>query len=59
MTASGAAHSGMIAKLAACRRALDAGVRDVSIVGGRGVHDFAAASGTRIEPAPVRAGYSS
>ena len=31
------AHSGMLAKLAACRRALDAGVRDIAIVAGRGV----------------------
>jgi acetylglutamate kinase len=49
MTASGAAHSGMIAKLAACRAALDAGVRNIAIVAGRGVADFATASGTRIE----------
>jgi acetylglutamate kinase len=48
MTASGAAHSGMIAKLAACRRALDAGVSDIAIVAGRGVSDFAAATGTRV-----------
>ena len=48
MTASGAAHSGMIAKLAACRRALDAGVNDIAIVAGRGVSDFAAATGTQV-----------
>jgi acetylglutamate kinase len=48
MIASGAAHSGMIAKLTACRRALAGGVADVSIVSGRGVQDFAAAPGTRI-----------
>jgi len=49
MTASGAAHSGMIAKLAACRQALNAGVSDVSIVSGRSVDDFNQAMGTRIE----------
>ena len=48
MTASGAAHSGMVAKLAACRHALEAGVRDVAIVAGRGITDFGAATGTRI-----------
>jgi acetylglutamate kinase len=48
MTASGAAHSGMIAKLAACRRALDAGVRNVAIVAGRGLPDFGTATGTQI-----------
>ena len=40
MMASGTAHSGMVAKLAACRHALDGGVTDVSIVAGRGVCDF-------------------
>lgn len=49
MTASGAAHSGMIAKLAACRVALDGGVADISIVTGRGVSDFSSVEGTRIE----------
>jgi len=48
MTASGAAHSGMIAKLAACRRALDGGVSDIAVVSGRGVSDFDVAEGTRI-----------
>jgi len=48
MTSSGAAHSGMIAKLAACRHALDRGVADIAIVSGRGVTDFARAPGTRI-----------
>jgi acetylglutamate kinase len=48
MTASGAAHSGMIAKLAACRRALEGGVGDVTIVSGRGVDDYTAAQGTRV-----------
>lgn len=50
MTASGAAHSGMIAKLAACRRALAAGVAEVSIVSGRAADDFALAPGTRVGP---------
>jgi len=49
MAASGEAHSGMLAKLAACRRALDAGVRDIAIVAGRGVKEFENAAGTRIE----------
>ncbi len=48
MIASGAAHSGMIAKLAACRRALDGGVAEVAIVAGRAVTDYTAAPGTRI-----------
>jgi acetylglutamate kinase len=48
MTATGAIHSGMIAKLAACRRALDGGVNHVAIVSGRGVSDFDGAEGTRI-----------
>ena len=49
MTASGAAHSGMIAKLGACRHALEHGVTEVAIVSGRGVADFDNAPGTRIE----------
>jgi acetylglutamate kinase len=48
LSASGTAHSGMLAKLAACRHALNAGVADVSIVAGRGVEDFEAAVGTRV-----------
>lgn len=48
MTQSGAAHSGMVAKLTACRHALEAGVNAVSIVQGRGVVDFETAAGTRI-----------
>ena len=48
MTRAGTVHSGMIAKLEACRRALDAGVAEVAIVSGRGVANFAAAEGTRI-----------
>ena len=49
MTASGAAHSGMVAKLAACRHALLSGVTDVRIVSGRAVDDFIAAAGTAIQ----------
>jgi len=48
MTASGVAHSGMIAKLAACRRAFASGVTDVSIVAGRGARDYLTAPGTRL-----------
>jgi acetylglutamate kinase len=49
MTASGAAHSGMIAKLAACQVALEHGVTDIAIVSGRGVRDLGDARGTRIQ----------
>jgi acetylglutamate kinase len=48
MTAAGVAHSGMIAKLQACRRAFASGVKDVSIVAGRGVRDYTTAAGTRL-----------
>jgi len=48
MIASGTAHSGMIAKLEACRRAVAAGVSGISIVNGRGAADYRAAAGTRI-----------
>jgi acetylglutamate kinase len=48
MIASGIAHSGMVAKLAACRAAILAGVADVAIVNGRRASDFGAAEGTRI-----------
>lgn len=48
LTASGTAHSGMVAKLSACREARGRGVREVSIVAGRGVDDFERATGTRI-----------
>ena len=48
MTAEGTAHSGMVAKLAACGYAAAHGVGDVSVVGGRGVTDFEEAPGTRI-----------
>ena len=53
MVASGEAHSGMVAKLAACRAALAGGVTDVAIVAGRGTSDFEAANGTRLV-APCR-----
>lgn len=48
MVSSGAAHSGMVAKLTACRRALDAGVAEIMVVAGRGVDDYESAAGTRI-----------
>ena len=50
MTASGVAHSGMVAKLAACRDAALAGVPRVAIVSGRGSADLASAPGTAIVP---------
>jgi acetylglutamate kinase len=59
MTASGTAHSGMIAKLAACRRALEGGVGDIAIVSGRGVGNFAEAPGTRIELSASASGRAS
>jgi acetylglutamate kinase len=63
MTASGVAHSGMIAKLVACRNAYARGVSDVRIVSGRGAVDYHTAPGTRlvaagataISPAEIRA----
>ncbi|HXG56871.1 MAG TPA: acetylglutamate kinase [Vicinamibacterales bacterium] len=55
MIASGEAHSGMVAKLLACRVALNAGVAEVSIVAGRGIQDFVKAPGTRIRSAGVTA----
>ena len=48
LTASGTAHSGMVAKLNACRHALGGGVGEVAIVAGRGVEDFDEAVGTRM-----------
>jgi acetylglutamate kinase len=48
LTASGTAHSGMVAKLTACRQALTRGVQEVAIVAGRGVEDFDQAVGTRV-----------
>jgi acetylglutamate kinase len=63
MTASGVAHSGMIAKLQACRRAFASGVQEVAIVTGRNVSDYTSATGTRLvasgaaaaSPAEIRA----
>lgn len=55
MIASGTAHSGMVAKLVACRGAIAAGVPDVAIVSGRGVSDFDSAAGTRVLRAEVSA----
>jgi len=48
MIASGTAHSGMIAKLTACRHAMTGGVEEVAIVSGRGVANFNQATGTRL-----------
>lgn len=48
LTASGTAHSGMVAKLTACRHARNGGVGEVAIVAGRGVEDFDTAVGTRV-----------
>lgn len=48
LTSSGTAHSGMVAKLAACQRALAGGVGEVSIVSGRDVEDYELAAGTRM-----------
>lgn len=48
LTTSGTAHSGMVAKLTACGRALERGVGEVLIVTGRGVEDYARAPGTRM-----------
>jgi len=56
MIASGEAHSGMVAKLVACRNALQGGVDEVAIVPGHGVTDFNRAEGTRIMPAPLTCG---
>lgn len=48
MIDSGEAHSGMVAKLMACRNALTRGVEQVAIVSGRDAADFDRAPGTRI-----------
>ena len=48
MINSGEAHSGMVAKLVACRAAIARGVTDVAIVSGRGVCDFTEAKGTLV-----------
>jgi acetylglutamate kinase len=58
MMASGVAHSGMVAKLGACRLAFSSGVTDISIVAGRGVSDYSAAQGTRLRPSGVGAASS-
>jgi acetylglutamate kinase len=55
MTASRVAHSGMIAKLVACRAAYARGVSDVRIVSGRGVVDYRTAPGTRLVAANANA----
>lgn len=59
MMASGTAHSGMIAKLAACRRALEGGVAEIAIVSGRGVNDFEDAAGTGISRSAPTVGRNS
>ena len=48
MIAGGDAHSGMIAKLQACRTASARGVEDVAIVSGKGAVDFNGVGGTRM-----------
>jgi acetylglutamate kinase len=48
MIASGDAHSGMVAKLAACRAAVEGGVQEVTIVPGKGIRDFRTTAGTRV-----------
>jgi acetylglutamate kinase len=48
MIAAGTAHSGMVAKLAACREALLKGVPQVAIVNGRRTTNFEEAPGTTI-----------
>jgi len=58
MTASGVAHSGMIAKLVACRGAFSRGVGDVRIVSGRGMADYTTAPGTRLVAARTTAASS-
>lgn len=49
MLLSGVAHSGMVAKLTACRTAIAAGVPAVSIVAGRAAGDYTTATGTRVD----------
>jgi acetylglutamate kinase len=53
MTAAGTAHSGMIAKLSACRYAATRGVPRVFIVSGRDGQDFDTAPGSRIVASTV------
>jgi acetylglutamate kinase len=52
MIASGEAHSGMVAKLVACRGAIARGVAEVAIVSGRNVKDFNEAPGTAVRSRP-------
>jgi acetylglutamate kinase len=54
MIATGTAHSGMVAKLAACGAALIGGVQAVSIVSGRNVEDYRNACGTSIGAEPLQ-----
>jgi acetylglutamate kinase len=48
IVAAGVAHSGMVAKLNACRYAAASGIPEISIVGGRDGTDFTTATGTQI-----------
>jgi len=48
MITDGSASAGMVAKLRACRDALQHGVRDIAIVSGRHADGFLSAPGTRI-----------
>jgi acetylglutamate kinase len=52
MIQDGRASAGMVAKLRACRDAVDRGVA-VSILDGRNVTSFPSAAGTRIVPDAV------
>jgi acetylglutamate kinase len=52
LIADGTASAGMVAKLRACRDALDAGVVEVAIVDGRDGRGFLKASGTRLRKKP-------
>ena len=52
LVASGGANAGMVAKLDACRRAVDGGVADVRIVDGRGPGPIEDAPGTRVVAGP-------
>jgi acetylglutamate kinase len=48
LIADGDANAGMVAKLTACRDALEAGVGEIRIVDGRETTDFASAAGTTL-----------
>jgi acetylglutamate kinase len=48
LVSAGTATAGMVAKLAACRAAVEGGVEDVRIIGTRGVERLLDAPGTRI-----------